>query len=253
MSAGADAVSMMGMGYVPIEPQWLMESDAFHHADARVVRAAYLMLQSAWQARPAGSIGSSFKAIARVCALTETEVGEHYDALTAGWELRGDRLCHIGMTRLCCRLVDRFGDVIEQIALQSAVVTQAPEAFELTAPQPVSARTKGRHKLPADFCISPQMRKHMIAEGFVTEEDQNWIFNLHKSWAKSSGVLRNDWESSLENFVSKGPKRNIPSRAATAHVPLLTRPNRFGLAGMESQAHNQSVMQAARSQGPCHG
>ncbi len=256
MGTENNGASMMGMGYVPIEPQWLMESDAFHHSDARVVRAAYLMLQSAWQSRPAGSIGSSFKAIARVCTLSEMEVGEYYDVLTAGWELRGERLCHLGMTQLCQRLVARFGEAIEQIGLQAAVVVQDPLEFELVAPEPVSRRAKGRHKFPADFCISPAMRKHMMYEGFVTEEDQNWIFKLHKSWAESSGVMRNNWESSLENFVSKEPKRNIPSRANSEVVPLLSRtarPSRFGVAGAASQTHNQSVMQAARNQEACHG
>ncbi len=252
----AQEVSMMGMGYVAIEPQWLMESEAFHHADARIVRAAYLMLQSAWQSRPAGSIGSSFKAIARVCNLSEAEVGEHYEVLTAGWELRGERLCHLGMSGLCERLARRFGPVLEQLALQSAVAVQAPEDFELACPEPVSRRTKGRHKLPPNFCITAEMRQHMIREGFVTEEDQQWIFNLHKSWAESSGVMRNNWEASLENFVSKEPKRNIPSRARSEAVPLLSRParpNRFGLSGLASRDHNQSVMAAARSQEGRHG
>lgn len=243
---------MMGMGYVPIEPQWLMESDAFHHAEACVVRAAYLMLQAAWQSRPAGSIGSSFKAIARVCGLNEMEVGDYYDVLTAGWELRGDRLCHVGMSDLCERLAAHFGDALEQIALQGAVVAQDPDDFELVCPEPASRRTKGRHKMPADFVISPEMRQHMIREGFVTEEDQRWIFNLHKSWAVSKSVLRNNWEASLENFVSKEPKANIPSRAkGVENGPFLSRvarTSRFGLAGVTAQTHNESVMQAARNQ-----
>ncbi len=253
MNTAADGISMMGLGYVPIEPQWLMESDAFHHGNPRVVRAAYLMLQTAWSSRPAGSVVASYAAIARACNLTETEVGEHYDALTAGWELRGERLCHIGMSDLCERLAQRFGPVLEQIALQAALVVQDPDDFELSSPEPTSRRTKGRHRIPANFCISPQMRQHMINEGFVTEEDQEWIFKLHKSWAESSGVMRNNWEASLENFVSKEPKRNIPSRAKSEVVPLLartTRTNRFGLSGGTAHVHNESVMQAARSQRP---
>ncbi len=247
---------MLGLGYVPVEPQWLTESDAFHHSDARVVRAAYLMLQTAWQSRPAGSIGSSFKSIARACGLNETQVGEYYEVLTVGWELRGDRLHHLGMSELCERLSQRFGPALEQIALQSALLVQDPADFELSSPEPVSRRTKGRHKLPANFCISPAMRQHMISEGFVTEEDQEWIFKLHKSWAESSGVMRNNWEASLENFVSKEPKRNIPSRIKNEVVPLLARtarPNRFGLAGSATQTHNQGLMQAARNQESRHG
>ncbi|HWS26701.1 MAG TPA: hypothetical protein VN259_09055 [Xanthomonadales bacterium] len=252
-------VSMAGLGYVAIAPQWLTESDAFHHEDGRVVRAACLMLQSAWQSTPAGSIGSSFKSIARVCGLSEVEVGEHYEVLTAGWELRGERLCHLGMTDLCERLANRFGPVLEQMQLQSVIVSQAPEDFELSSPEPVSRRTKGRHRLPADFRISESMRQHMIREGFVTEEDQNWIFNLHRSWAESSGVMRNNWEASLENFVSKEPKRNIPSRinASASAIALNSRaparPSRFGLAGQSSRDHNQSLMAAARSQEGRHG
>lgn len=252
-------VSMAGLGYVAIAPRWLMESEAFHHGDGRVVRAAFLMLQSAWQAEPAGSIGSSFKAISRASGLSEVEVGEHYETLTAGWELRGERLCHLGMSALCERLASRFGPVLEQIELQSAILPQAPEDFELSCPEPVSRRTKGRHRLPADFRISDRMRQHMISEGFVTEEDQEWIFNLHKSWAQSSAVMRNDWEASLENFVSKEPKRNIPSRAKASDSAIAlvsrvpARPNRFGLAGQSSRDHNQSVLAAARSQEGRHG
>lgn len=242
------------MAYLPFDPSWLDEADVFHHRDGRVVAAGFAMLVAAWRSEPAGSIGASFKALSRASGLSEIEVGEHYEVLTHGWQLRDDRLYHIKLSDLCERLHERFAPALEQIALQAAVVVQAPEDFTLQAPEPEHRRTRGRTKFPAVLPITNEIRQHMLKEGFVTQEDQDWIFTKHRDWARAEGVLRNDWAASLCSFVSKEHKRNIPSRQTASVVsPMarsgLSRQNRFGSAGFAAENHNASMMASVRERG----
>lgn len=248
------SISLKALPYVPLDPQWLVESAAFHSPKADVVRAIVNMLSYAWRATPAGTIPADFEGIARISGLDAIAVGEHYDALTAGWELRGDRLHHVQMCELAARIAAVHGETLERWGDQAAVVMQSPEDFMLTCqgPEETSARTKGRHLLPPTFTLTDTRRAWMAnsAVKIVDPADQDFVFEKFRSGALRDNSKFNNWDMAFENYVLKENLRNLPSRQGL--VPLVTpgvsgRVGRFGSRGAVAENHNVSVMETVRA------
>lgn len=252
-----ESLSMKGMPFTPIDPSWLMESSAFLSDDPKLVRASTQLLWAAWRAEPAGSVPADMARLGAACNLTAIEVGEHYEALTEGWELRDGRLHHIKMSALCARIGDRFGDVIAKLAEQAAAVIQAPEEFELVGPD-VEARTKGRRLIPPNFGLSPVREAWLEAKGFRTVEDRQFIMEKFISHAKRLNEKFNNWDAAFENFALKENMRLLPSNQNGAtpvlpgNAPFRSRASRWGSAanGEAAQGHNASMLvSAAREAG----
>jgi hypothetical protein len=206
------------------------------------VRAVTKLLFYAWRATPAGSIPADMQRIGSLCDLTDQEVGQHFDDLLDGWQMREGRYCHVAMSALCERVSMKFGDVLESLADQAAAMPQAPEEFELTPPT-VESRTKGRRLLPKDFGIAPAMRLWLQQNGFDTDEDCTFILEKFRTYAQKDSVKANDWDAAFKNFALKENKRNLPSRQ-TAVVPLAGGPGFTGRA----QRYGGSYGSASRAE-----
>lgn len=258
-----DQQSLRGLPYVAIDPQWLLESEAFHSPEPRLVRAVTQMLFAAWSNCPAASIPADYRSIGRLCGLTDIEVGEHYDVLTAGWELRSGRLFHIGMAALAERLLERHGEALREVCDRSAAVVQDPELFELTAPQPTAkpaSRLRGKRMLPKDFVLTEAHRAAMAEKAQIVDpRDHQFVFDKFVSRAQAEAVMQANWDSALVNFAMKENRRLLPSQQS---VPLVAhgsaRVRRYGEAGQAATAHNlsavDSLIDRARgraAQNPC--
>jgi hypothetical protein len=242
---------MQGLPYTPIDPHWLTESSAFLSDDPKLVRASVRLLNAAWRGEPAGSVPADMLRLGEVCGLSAVEVGEHYEELTEGFELRNGRMHHVKMSALCARIGEKFGDVIAKLADQAAAVVQAPEEFELTAPV-VEARTKGRRQIPAGFGRTPDRDKFMASKGFASDEDKDFMMEKFVLHCKSNNEMFNDWDSAFKKFAMKEDLRNIPSRKN--QVPLVnhsssfsSRAARFGGRGDEAVDVNERRMTEART------
>ncbi|MEJ8837593.1 hypothetical protein [Ramlibacter sp. AN1133] len=253
----ASPVSMQGLALVPFDPAWLLENRAFLAGDPKLVRAVPKLLIHAWRATPAGSIPADFQRIGSLCDLSDTQVGEHFDDLLEGWELRDGRFFHIAMSALCEKVAAKFGEVLSDLQAQAAAMPQAPEEFELTAPT-VEARTKGRRLLPKDFMLTDERRLWLKAHGFETSEDQDWILEKFVTWARKDSEKMSNWEAGFHNFCLKENKRFLPSRQ-TAVVPLappngaLSRSQRYGGSaygsanrGEQAVDHNMQMLRGGR-------
>lgn len=218
-------VSMKGLPYVPLDPVWVLESRAFLSGNPRLVRAVAKLLFYAWRAEPAASIPADMQRIGSLCDLTDQEVGEHFDDLLDGWQMKDGRYSHVAMAALCERVSAKFGDVLENLADQAAALPQAPEEFELTAPA-VESRTKGRRLLPKEFGLTPDLRLWLKQNGFDTEDDCSFIMEKFKTHALKDSVKANNWDAAFKNFALKENKRNLPSRQAV--VPLAAAQGGFG-------------------------
>ena len=201
---------MKGLPFTPIDPCWLLESPAFTSDNPRLVRASLKLLNYAWRSVPAGSIPAAFRSIAAICELNEVEIGEHYDDLTQGWELRGERLHHVQMSALCERIAAKYSETLSDLADQASAVMQAPEEFELTPPD-MTHRNKGKRFLPDNFAITPDRKLWMSANGISTDEDQDFVFQKFVTWARGSGQKYIDWDSTFKNFALKENRFLLPS------------------------------------------
>jgi hypothetical protein len=242
--------SMKGFAYTPIDPSWLMESAAFLSDNPKVVRAAVRLLNTAWAAEPAGSVPADHLRLGAACGLTSAEVGEHYESLTEGYELRGGRLHHIKMSELCGRIAEKFGDVIERLADQAAALPQSPEDFALEAPK-AESRTKGRRLLPSNFGRTPSLDAFLTAHGFETDADKDFIVEKFVLHSKKGSDKWNDWDAAFKNFAMKEDRRNLPSSRGATVVPLMHthgfggRAGRYGNGGETAANLNASRMAQA--------
>lgn len=243
---------MKGLPYVPLDPQWLAESPAFASSNPRLVRAVMRLLAHAWGSSPAGSLPSSFTMLANISNLTEVEIGEHHDDLFSGWTLKDGRLYFTPMSALCERISARYGDTLASIADQAAAVIQSPEDFVLT-PTEVSSPAKGKHRIPKGWRLTDALRVWLIAHGFPTEQDHDFIVTKFTSHYRSRGEMMLDWDQAFQNYALKENRSGLPSNASRL-PPFAAAPGsraaRFGNAGQVAREHNESVFD--RVQGRMH-
>lgn len=256
-----EPTSMKGLPLVPLDPQWLMESPAFLSHNPQVVRATIKLIAYAWQARPAGTVPVSFRALAEITGLSEQEVGDHHGEIFDGWEQRDGRLCFLPLIALCGRVSARYGDVLEALQDQGAAVMQAPEEFELQPPEVVTSSRKGKHKLPKDWRPTPELLDWLRSHDFHVPEDVEFITEKFTSHYWANGEMRVRWDEAFRNFALRENRMNLPSRRmrpSPAFPAAGSRAARFGAAGFTSQAHNNSVLAGAAARAnaqseTCHG
>lgn len=241
--------TLRGLPYVAIDPQWLLESEAFNSGVDGLAAAAVRMLFTAWNNTPAGSLPSDYRGLARAAGLPEAVLVDHYDTLLAGWELREGRMCHIGMTALAVRLGQRYGDALQEICDRSAAAVQDPELFELVPPvaKEPPRTTRGRRVLPADFALTDKLRQELVEKAKITDEgDQQYVFDKFVSHARTDNVMHIRWDQAFVNFAMKERPWQLPSRQ---QVPLRRSGGvtpqslaRWGSAGTAATEHNREMV-----------
>jgi len=95
-----ERMSMAAVPCLPLQGAWLLESPAFQSTEPAVVRAAFLMLERAWSATPAGTLPANPTVLAPMLGLTEHQLATNFEALSAGWTLADGRFVHEGMYAL---------------------------------------------------------------------------------------------------------------------------------------------------------
>lgn len=245
----SEPTNMKGLPYVPLDPQWLAESPAFVSSNPRLVRAVLRLLAHAWNSVPAGTLPTSFAALANIANLTELEIGDHHEDLFHGWALVGGRLRFEPMCSLCERISVRYADALTTIADQAAAVIQSPEDFVLT-PTEVSSPIKGKHRLPKGWRLSDLLRTWLLANGLSDPLDHEFIVNKFTSHYRSKGDLMMDWDQAFQNFALKENRNGLPSyksKLPPFQVAPGSRAARFGEAGQQAREHNNSVFDRAAS------
>lgn len=244
-----------GLPYMPLKEQWLTESPSFLSGNARLVRACVAMLTKAWRNDPIASLAPSFASLAAITGLTEEEVGQHFEALTTGWELREERLFHIEMEALAERLLAKHGDVLIEIAERSILATQNPEDFVLVASSTdEGTKARGKRALRPEWRPSSDCRKDLAAMGITDNQDVDYIVGIMRNWALSNGEKKVNWDATLLNFARKEPLRNFPSRrnetsVVAGMVPGATRFGGLVSKGAAATFHNEDVFSRVRQQG----
>lgn len=236
--------------YIPLKEQWLTESPLFLSGDARLVRAGAKMLLAAWRNSPAGSLAPSYAYLADVTGLSEAEIGAHYEHLTRGWEIRGERLFHIEMSALCERLHQRHGETISIMAEDAVLAAQSPENFELSVGPVAESKNKGKRALRPSWRPSTATLQDLAARGVSAPEDVDYLVEKMRLWARAGAVKRSDWDATLVQFADREPHTNLPSKRSSAVVPLVgASPSRFGgivSRGEAATHHNVGVFERVR-------
>ena len=242
-TVGATPAQGVGLPHLPLNPKWIEEHPCFFSDNPLLVRACMRMVIAAWRNAPRASLSVNYASLCHISGLDERTLHEHFEELSTGWELRDGRLVHLGLQDFCDVLWARHGEVLGQFSIDAAAVAQAPEEFELTAQEPVTKRTRGRHLMPKEWTATPSTVKKLEAMGFTDPSQQEELASNMRNWADSTNQLRTNWDATLLIFAQRAPKpvqRN-------AHVPYVT--SRFGSIankGEAARAVNQSVMAQAR-------
>jgi len=238
-------ITMTGMPYVPLDPQWVLASPAFHSRNHGVVKAVTLLLVSAWQGTPAGSVPASFRQLAAITGLSEAELADSHEDLFEGWVLRDARLHFPPMSALCERVSSRFADVMQSVADQAAAVIQAPEEFTLEV-QEVSSTRRGKHLLPKDWQLGRDMRDYMASNGLPEQFGQDFVATKFTTHYRSKGIAMQKWDQAFQNFFLKEDLSRVPRRVPDQAVQISSsRANRFGSAGIAAQEHNNAMLRDA--------
>lgn len=241
-----------GLPYMPLKEQWLTESPLFLSGDARLVRAGMAMLLKAWRNEPAASLSPSFASLAAVTSLTEQEVSDNYEALTAGWELRDERLFHSEMEALVERLLAKHGETLIEIAERAIVTAQNPDDFELIpSSSDDGTKAKGKRALRPEWRPCKATIQSLAAMGISEACDVDYIVAVMRDWHQSTGEKRLNWDSTLLNIARKEPQRNLPSRkqapsVVAGMVPGATRFSGLVSKGQAATTHNEDVFSRVR-------
>lgn len=206
----------LGLPFLPVSISSLQEDDLFMGSDARLVRAVMWMQDAAWRSEVPGSISSTYAAIAHITRLTEDEVGKHYEALTAGWELREDgRLHHLRLAALAETIDDRFGDQLDTLTEGIAVAIQGADVFELMPPERVKKVGKKRasRRWPPGFSPDGESLAKLISLGYVTQDQRDWLLGSFKDYAHSKALTSPNWQASLRTYAGS----SITARSFQAH------------------------------------
>lgn len=254
------------MPYLMLDPAWVEQSQAFLHSDARLAKGYLALIVAAWRGAPAGSVPASHAYLAQASGLPLELIGEHYDVLTEGFELRGGRLHHIYLSSMSERLMSKHGAVIEEFALSTAMTAQAPDLFGVAVVESSKSRTGAKRAMPKGFGYdsNPELEIWAAANGFPQPEDRAWILERFIEGSKAKGFKYSDWAAAfrvwakkeINDFGRKPPslaKKFIEESGGTAgrESPFsrLTRgPSNVGRSkGEAAVAHNQAVFGQAAS------
>lgn len=197
--------SISKLPYLPISLSSMQDGPLFSSNDARLVRAAFWMLDAAWKSDVPGSISSSFSSLSMVTRLTESQVQQHYAELTEGWELRDDgRLHHVDLSRLAESIDEQFGAQLDVISSGLVIAMQGVDAFELTPPEAVKkvAKKRGKAQIPGVFQPDVVSVASLIKAGYVTEEYREWVLEQFRDYAQSKALKQANWQATLRTYAS---------------------------------------------------
>lgn len=237
-------VSMAAVPCLPLQAAWLNESPAFQSPVANVVRAAFQMLDRAWRSIPAGTLPSQPAILAPMVGLTQTEMAQHFEVLTAGWELHDGRFVHEGLSDLARRIWVSQADALDHLASTAPVVIQAPEEFELVSQDSVAASPlKGKRRLPHDFGLTPELREWLRTTMFIEDAaDQDFLMNKFLDYARNKNEKYSNPVAGFRLFASREDLRRLPSRQNGARNSVFERMTRFGNGGESATNRNRDVL-----------
>lgn len=267
--------SMSLLPLMPFDPAWVEQSQAFHHPDPRMVKAALKLLFASWRGLPVGSIPASHTYIAETTGLPPEVVAERYVALTDGFELREDgRLHHGRLATICAKMIEGYGTEIDAYTVSLAMVGQDPEQFSLLSVEAGKAGSKirGKCQLPKGFGFEahPELRNWCFENQYPAPNQQKNIMDKFLDYAAGRGEKQKDWPATFRTYARKEieygrmpPPPQWPDGHPSANsVPqppptfpgrsnAFTGLNRGGTRAFQSKGeqaadHNQSVMAAAR-------
>lgn len=234
--------------YMPLDPSWIEQSQAFFHADPRVGRAYVRLLIAAWRGVPAGSVPASQSFIAAATSLSEDLVAEHYVTLIDGFELRGDgRLYHGGIAKISGLMTDNFAKEIEGYALASVMASQDPAQFVLGAVEVRTKKPRGKTLLPKDFGFDkhPELRAWCAENDYPHPEQQDWIMVKFCDWAWGKGEMYKEWDAVFRNFARNQIGYGRVGMPTPGVVSSLRKPSPFG--GLSRSAPTKGDAAAMRN------
>ncbi len=239
---------------LPLSFAGIISCGAILSDDGRLVRASLAMLHAAWAAPAPGRLPASHAALAQITGLSLEEVAANMDLLSDGWIRCDTVLCHPQLEQAWAQLEDRFGPELEVMRASWLSAVQpggAAPPFELVPPAAVAqARVRGRHRLPKDFTIDSTTFRQVVALGYATDEQRQWLLQRFRDYAAESSDMRRDWQASLRNYAGSAyTARDFQahfgrplSRAGTALHATRSRPTTFA---RETAMTNASAMDRA--------
>lgn len=243
---GIDKSSMAGgLMHLPINPRWISEHPCFLSNEPALVRACFSMIAAAWRNFPDVSIPASYPALGHITGLSEVQIGSAFRDLAHGWELRDGRLVHVELQVLGDRMWERHAETFEQITVDAAAIMQAPEDFDLTMPEAVSSRTKGRKLLPPAWSPSTASIARLIGMGYSEQSHRDALVSKMRDWANSTDQKKTNWDATLMVFASREPRPSF----GLSSLPGVPVGGRFGgliNRGEAAKANNSAAMEQAR-------
>ena len=138
-----------------------------------------------------------------VTRLTTQELHDHYEVLTAGWDLLDDGRLHFSPLEAVAESVqERFGAQLDVFADSAMLACQGGSAeFELVAPAEVKKKQRGKHGLPKDFSLDRVSLELAMAEGYDSEELRAWLLQQFTDYALSRSVRQINWQATFRIFL----------------------------------------------------
>ena len=263
--------------FMPFDPAWIEQGEAFRHPDARMLKASMKLLFAAWRGAPVASIPSSHSYIAEVTGLPPELVAERYVALTDGFVLQDDgRLHHTGLAHVCSKMQESYGAEIDGFTVSLAVVAQDPEQFSLIDGGKSSSKLKGKTLIPKGFGLDshPGMRAWCFENGYPAPNQQKWLMEKFIDYAVARDDKQKDWVRTFYTYARNElayrkyppdpiwpegvlpmaggstvpgavtPIGIVPSRNTFANLAR-ARPSTMPSRGEQALDHNRSVMDTA--------
>lgn len=197
--------------FLPISPALLLDAPFFLSKDSRIVRAGFWMLDAAWRSRQPGSIPGNFEALALITRLAESEVADHYEVLTEGWELSSeDGRLHCQYLQLIAESVqERFGAELAVFADSAALASQGGEAqFQLVPSVEIVKKKRGMQVLPKDFQIDRITLEYAVSEGYSEDVHRTWLLQQFQDYARSNALRQADWQAAMRKFLANNFTRD---------------------------------------------
>lgn len=217
-----NASALSFLPYMPFNPAWVEQSQAFSHKDPCVAKASLCLLFAAWRGNPAGSIPSSHAFIASCTGQSQQFVVEHFDVLTEGFVYTdNNRLQHYALANICSQMTAMHGPQIEAYALAAAMAVQDPEMFSLTSTEASSKKPRGKTLVPKNFSYEahPELRAWVEERDYIGEIEQQEIMDAFIDFSKSRTGMYKDWPATFRNYVRNAEKFNPrPPRQAAARM-----------------------------------